>query len=286
MTYDNDYYAQGKESYRLHPLLQPVLAILYRHSVQTAISKVSGLPSVRRRALDVGAGRGEFLYYLRKKGWDVAGTQISKAAISAAKRSYEIELLERSLPLASELGKFDLITYWHSFEHIDNPREHLVQVRDLLRDYESTLIIEVPNPESLGAKICFGSWLGSDVEHHVNLLSRSGLHKIVTESGLKVVRSEAFSLKFAFVYLYSALCGWFSRGVLDCDYFLSLLKRPYKTLSGSWQKAVLWIVVSPLAIALAIILAPLGMWFKRPETIRLYIRKSDSKNGLCLSDQG
>lgn len=274
-AYDHDYYAQGEEKYRLNKIFQPFLTLLYSRSVQATLARLDYMPGSNRRALDVGAGRGEFLYYLRKKGWQVVGTQISASAIFAAKRFYDIDLLETPFPTASELGKFDLITYWHVFEHLDNPQEHLAEARNLLRDEKSTLIIEVPNPESLGAQICYKAWLGSDIEHHKQMLSRTELLAMYTVAKLQVVRAESFSSKFTLIYLYSALCGWLSRGVLDFDFFMELLKRPILALMSNPTKALLFVLMSPLTFTLAVFLIPIGIWAKRPETLRLYAKQAD-----------
>lgn len=273
-AYDQDYYAQGEEKYRLNKIFQPFLALLYSRSVQATLARLDNMPGLNRRALDVGAGRGEFLYYLRKKRWQVVGTQISTSAIFAAKRFYDIDLLETPFPTASELGKFDLITYWHVFEHLDNPQEHLDEARKLLRDEKSTLIIEVPNPESLGAQIWYNAWLGSDVEHHKQMLSQTELLAMCAAAKLQVVRVEGFSSKFTLIYLYSALCGWLSRGVLDFDFFMELLKRPIFALKSSPIKAVFFVLVSPLTFPLTVFLVPIGIWSKRPETLRLYIQQT------------
>lgn len=279
MAYDQDYYAQGRKQYRLHRVFQPLLFFLYWWSVKATLARCHFPPRPRRRALDVGAGRGEFLYFLRKRGWEVVGTQVSQSAIDAARENYNLDLLAVNLPLAGELGKFDLITYWHTFEHLENPKEHLHQIKNLLKDQESVLVIEVPNPESLGAKICFTSWLGSDVQHHINLLTRSDLVKMVHEAGLNVVRVESFSPKFTVVCLYSALCGWLSRGSLSFDFLMELLKRPFGSLFSQGSKIFLWILISPVALTFAILLAPAGILWKRPETIRLYVQQESDRDG-------
>jgi 2-polyprenyl-3-methyl-5-hydroxy-6-metoxy-1,4-benzoquinol methylase len=278
IIYDQDYYAQGEGKHRLHRVFQPVLDLLYFWRVHATLARI-GYPSAgNRRALDVGAGRGEFLYHLRKKGWDVVGTQVSSNAIGVAKQLYDIDLLQTSLPLSEELGKFDLITYWHVFEHLENPLEHLDQDRNLLRDENSTLIIEVPNPESLGAHICYKAWLGSDPTSHINLLCRRDLLEMIKATGFQITRIDVFSSKFTLIYLYSALCGWFSLGVLDFDFFMGLLKRPIATFRSHIPQAFLFGLVSPLIIILSVLLASIGILVDQPEIFRVYAKPSQNKS--------
>jgi 2-polyprenyl-3-methyl-5-hydroxy-6-metoxy-1,4-benzoquinol methylase len=276
--YDQDYYAQGEGKYRLNKILQPVLSFLYFWRVRATCDRISPPSPGNGRALDVGAGRGEFLYYLRKKGWDVVGTQISTTAILAARQLYNIKLIPMSVPTAAELGKFDLITYWHVFEHLENPQAHLDEARALVRDENSTLIIEVPNPESIGADVCYKAWLGSDPAVHINLLRRGDLIEMIRAAGFQVTRIDEFSSKFTLIDLYSALCGWLSRGVLDYDLFMNLLKRPMSTFRDHIHQGFLLMLVSPLAITFSILLAPIGILIKRPETLRIYAKP---KNVNC-----
>jgi 2-polyprenyl-3-methyl-5-hydroxy-6-metoxy-1,4-benzoquinol methylase len=272
-TYDQDYYAQGEGKHRLHQIFQPILDSLYFLRVHATLACIGSRPAGSRRALDIGAGRGEFLYYLRKKGWDVVGTQVSLDAITAAKENYDIDLLLSSLPLAEELGRFDLITYWHVFEHLENPKGHLEQARNLLRDENSVLIIEVPNPQSLGASLCYSSWLGNDPASHINMLCEDDLRHTVGIAGFQVTRVDVFSCKFTWIYLYSALCGWFSHGALDFDLFMSLLKTPLTVLRSRAFQVLFLALISPLVITLSILLSPIGILIKQPEILRLYMRK-------------
>lgn len=272
MTYDNDYYVQGRQNFRLHRLFQPVLSVFYWLSSRSVTSHFSCNAKTRRRALDVGAGRGEFLYYLRKKDWDVVGTQISQRAIQAAQEYYDLDLLETPLPKACDLGSFDLITYWHSFEHMESPTEHLAEARKMLTRPESLLVIEVPNPESLGARLCFRSWLGSDVEHHIALMPYSKLTQMLESEGLHILQAENFSAKFTWIYLFSALCGFVSGGWLDFDYFMRILKRPGAAFVSSPARALSLILLFPFGFFVALLLIPVGIWMGRPEILRLYIK--------------
>ena len=271
-VYDSDYYAQGEARHRLHPLFSPILALLYGWRARATLARLRF--SKPGRVLDVGAGRGEFLFYLKRKGWQIEGTQISEAAISAAKKRYGILLKPLCLPSAKELGAFDLVTYWHTFEHLTNAREHVAQLRDLLRNEDSVVVIEVPNPQSLGAHICFRSWLGGDQRHHVNMLSYQSIDDLLCGEGLKVFRCERFSLKFSFIYMYSALCGRFLGRSFEFDFFMNFLKRPVETLLSRKVLAFRWIAASFVFVPLCFVLVPYGIVTNQSETLRIYAKPS------------
>jgi 2-polyprenyl-3-methyl-5-hydroxy-6-metoxy-1,4-benzoquinol methylase len=77
------------------------------------------------RALDVGAGDGKYLYFLKRMGFDVRGTTASARARDAAKSRYGIDLaLTTLLPEDIRQSKFDGVSYWHVFEHLENESDH------------------------------------------------------------------------------------------------------------------------------------------------------------------
>ncbi len=86
--------------------------------------------------LDVGCGVGNFLAYAEGHGWKGWGIDFDHDAIAAGKEVLGLQNLE--VADLSEFAKrhpnlrFDLITFFDVFEHIDNHIEFLEQVKTLL----------------------------------------------------------------------------------------------------------------------------------------------------------
>lgn len=96
------------------------------------------------RVLEVGAGYGDILIYLRERGCEVLGTDLSAAAAAKA-QEYGVEvrlgnLKELALPAAS----FDAAIMCHSLEHVPDPNVELAELRRLLKP-GGELHIAVPN---------------------------------------------------------------------------------------------------------------------------------------------
>jgi 2-polyprenyl-3-methyl-5-hydroxy-6-metoxy-1,4-benzoquinol methylase len=97
------------------------------------------------RLLDVGCGIGTFLDVAKKSGWEVAGTEVSGYAVRYIKETYGISV-EKGLfeQLNFPEKHFDIITFWHSLEHVADPAANLVHARTLLKD-NGFLVVACPN---------------------------------------------------------------------------------------------------------------------------------------------
>ncbi len=98
------------------------------------------------KVLDIGASAGVLLQQFRKSfGSDVVGVEPGDAYRAYAEES-GIEMKESiGALLASDHGKFDLVSMSHVLEHLTEPVEDLKRIKlELLRD-GGTLLLEVPN---------------------------------------------------------------------------------------------------------------------------------------------
>ena len=113
------------------------------------------------RLLDVGCGDGSFLLAAQREGWEVAGVEINP---EPARRA-GLHIVE-AIPQAHQAGPFDCITLWHSLEHMPDINAMMQQLRKLL-NRDGTVIIAVPNNNSLQAKVFGKDWLALDVPRHL-----------------------------------------------------------------------------------------------------------------------
>lgn len=88
-----------------------------------------------QRVLDIGCGSGSFLVQARGQGLQVAGLDISEAAIARARERLggDCELVAGSLEGARFQDGFDFVTLWDVLDHLDNPRPVLMRIHQLLR---------------------------------------------------------------------------------------------------------------------------------------------------------
>jgi SAM-dependent methyltransferase len=97
------------------------------------------------RLLEIGPGKGAFLWWAKDRGADVIGLEPSPEFVRSL-RSAALEVVEGSLDTCDlvTLDKFDIIVMLHVFEHFYEPNTALQKVRHLLRG-GGLIVIEVPN---------------------------------------------------------------------------------------------------------------------------------------------
>jgi SAM-dependent methyltransferase len=268
-VYDSgDYYAD--DGSRLSPAFDCLLRILDGWRARV-VAKKTGLST--GRVLDVGAGDGKFLHFMRRLGFEVQGTTTSRRSASAAHARFGLSLdISDNLNHLLQAAPFDLVTYWHVYEHLQDPRGHAKQWPDLIRA-GGFIIIEVPNARSIGARLCRAAWLGADEKHHVNHQAPDLVLTTVREAGFEAVRVEQFSGKYSYPYLWSALLGRLFGRRYDFDGVMGILKTPLRMV----RARPLWTInaiasigyLAPAVLALMLY----GQMTHQGEVLRIYARR-------------
>ncbi len=137
------------------------------------------------RVLDIGAGLGYLLSFLRKEGYDVYGTEISSFARNVAERRIGKERVFSSLThFKNKKMKFDSIILFDSMEHIPNQHQLFTNIHMLLADKGIVLVV-MPMCHSLTAKIMGRYWLEYKKDH-VLFYSENALRKQLATHGFVI----------------------------------------------------------------------------------------------------
>jgi len=151
--------------------------------------------SANKNLLDIGCSSGTFLSLAQKRGFSCYGMDISEDAAAAARKQYGLTVRQ------GEIGRldwgeirFDFITMFHVLEHLKSPEESLKYAASLLRE-EGSLIIQVPNSESIQARIFGSRWYGLDVPRHLINYTPKSLQILLDRCGLKICAKADFSLR-------------------------------------------------------------------------------------------
>lgn len=128
------------------------------------------------RVLDVGAGDGALVKALLAKGRDAVG--IEREPHGEHIRAAELESLD---------GEWAAITMWHSLEHLRNAGAAARRAASLLAP-RGVLVVAVPNPGSVQARLFRERWLAWDLPRHVVHLPANTLIRGLEAQGLSVER--------------------------------------------------------------------------------------------------
>lgn len=144
-----------------------------------------GFNKKKGHILDVGAGTGYFLREMKRHGWQITGTEKSPQA-----RKFAEEKLKVKLNRAEELFRFndknfDVITLWHSLEHIHLLNENMNEFFRLLKP-EGKLVIAVPNRTSYDARHYREYWAAWDVPRHLWHFARIQMEQLGEKHGFSL----------------------------------------------------------------------------------------------------
>lgn len=96
--------------------------------------------------LDIGCGTGHFLFEAKRRGWKVTGIDFDRNATQAASSFFGInDLFTGDLKDFKKINnrRYDLITFFDVFEHLDNHKEFISIVKSLLSE-NGTISMKMP----------------------------------------------------------------------------------------------------------------------------------------------
>jgi|GEM_PF-4561396 len=138
------------------------------------------------KILDVGCNDGMFLSSLIKKGFKkVTGIEASEKSAVHLKNSGFTILQGTVENIGLPKGHFDCITMFHVLEHLQNPKEGLIYIRDALKN-NGLVVVEVPNIKSPSALLHGESWEMIYPEHRYHF-SKSTLTRLFGSAGFNIL---------------------------------------------------------------------------------------------------
>ena len=138
--------------------------------------------------LDYGSGKGEFGSYLEKKGFNV--------------NNYEpiLDNLDGSNFLNSN-KKYNIITLWHSLEHIHDLAKALNQINQSL-DKKGYIFLALPNIDAAEKYFFNQNWVAYDAPRHLYHFNEKSLRKLLSVHGFEIIQSKTiFQDTFYNIYL-------------------------------------------------------------------------------------
>lgn len=245
---------------------QPVEYVLnYWH-----IRRVRGIKKYKLKGvvLDIGCGRGKELELLHKDGWIVYGTEFSPDLKKTLEKRNINTFIGDFWSAKYESNFFDVITLWHSLEHLNNINLVFKEIERILKS-EGILIIAVPNFNSLEQKFFDKHWFHLDVPRHTAHFSDTVLSNILNKNGFKILSKGYIAPEYDFYsFCQSGLNKIFKRQ----NFLYRILNKDFSIGKQRLYLLIhLWVFLSLAVISLFIV--PLAWFLKRGGTVEIISQK-------------
>jgi 2-polyprenyl-3-methyl-5-hydroxy-6-metoxy-1,4-benzoquinol methylase len=260
----------GKENVRFLPIFERLVRLFRERRAGTVAEGVRQGP-----VLDVGCGRGLMLSFLRERGFEPHGMELSDESAWHARNKLGIPI--HVGPLAQgpwPAGYFQMVIFWHSLEHVIDPVAAIAEARRLLKP-EGRLVVAVPNSDSLQAGFFGASWFHLDIPRHYLHFGTRSLRRLLTDHGFRVERVDHLSLE---QNPYGWLQSFFNALRFDFNFLYSLIKTKsarMHNLARHPLQTILTILMMPVFVPLAGLLTLAESAVGRGGTIELYATRVD-----------
>lgn len=137
--------------------------------------------------LDLGCSAGGFLAGLGENSWKKYGVEMSAEVAREARARTGAEIFVGDILDAHFApGSFDVITCFHVFEHLYQPREVLARVSEWLKP-GGVFFTMMPNIDSAGLHIFRSYWYALELPRHLYHFSPKSLRILASAVGLEEV---------------------------------------------------------------------------------------------------
>jgi len=205
-----------------------------RHKIMTSdddeqlARKVAGQRSwvnfVRRHKkvgslLDIGCASGYLLARAREVGYEVRGIEVSEWAVQQGRERLGLDIRQSTIESADFApASFDVITMLHVVEHLEEPVNNLIKVREWLKP-DGVLIVACPNTNSFDAAKYGAEWTGWSIPYHIWHFTPKSLGIILNRARYEVTAVQTLPSKWVKDKLRripvvgltrNIVCRWFS----------------------------------------------------------------------------
>ena len=148
--------------------------------------------------LDYGCGIGKLVNSMKKKGVASYGYDTSSLAVAACNN----KSLKASSNIDDLPNQFDLISFWHSLEHVSDYTKVLKKTKQILSK-NGNVVVALPNYDSFDAKFYSKFWAAYDAPRHRVHFTKKGFVKAAKQLGFDVVKIKPLFLDSFYISMMS-----------------------------------------------------------------------------------
>jgi SAM-dependent methyltransferase len=188
------------------------------------------------KVLDIGCGSGFFFYPLKNLGYNVTGAD----PFNQEKISYKNGFIVNNLYINQITDKYDFIFLNHSFEHIPDQAQTMIDLKKILTT-NGKIVIRIPLSDSYCFEHYKESWWQLDPPRHLYLHSKKSMQELCNKQGLKLNKIIYDSTRAQFLHSEMIQEGYSlleQAKIKKNKIKLSFLKKFYKYKAAKLNKSL------------------------------------------------
>jgi 2-polyprenyl-3-methyl-5-hydroxy-6-metoxy-1,4-benzoquinol methylase len=226
------FYDKNKQDKAIHEEINiDELRSNFMHDTLRRADFISKRFSTENKILDVGCGYGFFLEEMSRRGYKIAGVEISKERRELAETVTDCNIFDINFEdgVDSSIYKFDAVTLFHVLEHAVDPIEFCRNVKNVIKE-NGCLVIEVPNVNELMLETCQSYNKFYWIRAHLNYFSKKTLSTVLKKAGFS-------NIEILFVQRYGVenMVNWISTGTPQIKKPVFTIPDPYKWLEDYYR---------------------------------------------------
>ena len=141
--------------------------------------------TVGSKLIDLGCGDGSLVFTAARMNLDAYGVDIHAPSLEGSNCFFKEDIEVFSKTGSHE--KYDFVIIQHTLEHLIDPLNVLSGIKSNLLEREGSLLIVVPNSDSLTARLFKSKWGYWQVPVHVHHFSESSIKILAELAGFEIV---------------------------------------------------------------------------------------------------
>lgn len=191
----SEYYPATFEAYSKAPWIIRVLKrVKYASDIRSILREIHQGLKTPPTFFEIGAGKGDFLYYTRSQGFRVSGLEPSEYGVSYAATEYGLEIfpgyLSDYLRGYHQERAYDVVLARHVIEHMNDANDSVRQIREKLLKPGGLLVLKLPRLDSWEFGLFGTTWHGLDLPRHRFHFTRAGIEKLLKSVGYSAVKVQ------------------------------------------------------------------------------------------------
>ncbi len=257
-----DYYGQtyyNSKQGKFSPLIERIFKFNHQHNASLLYQRFEP-----KSILEVGCGRAYLLKELKKLGCIVYCLESTEAAEWILSNPDVVTEYQFSMQ------KFDLVIYWHVFEHLSDPVASLRRATQMLADNQR-ICISVPNVASYQAQFNLTTWFHLDAPRHLYHFTPKSLQILLEAEGYEIEAIEAGDIMQNLYGWLQSLANWFTPD--DMNGFYRFLQGGVALRSVSKSALAIQLITSVIWLPVGVLAYLFETLCGKHGTITIYAKK-------------